>query len=366
MKRVYMIFLAAAVCLGCAGCRWMDGSYVSVTPHQVGYVQTPDDNPTVSNFAGLRSALISLIDSGAEEGIFYLDDYSQEAVTDDMATAMAYACQSYPIGAYAVESIDYAFGTSGGQNALSVRIDYRHTSSEIARIQTVRGISGAKRALADALASCRDSLVLQVTGFQETDFVQLVEDYAAGHPDVVMELPQTSVQIYPDRGDVRIVELIFSYQTSRESLRQMQNQVEPIFSSAAQYVIPDAEPRTKYSQLYNFLMERFDYTMETSITPAYSLLRHGVGDSKAFAQVYAAMCSQAGLECITVSGACDGESRVWNIILDGDVYYHLDLLQGSFSPRSDAEMTGYVWDYSAYPACGAPDAEDTEPTEDPA
>ena len=45
-------------------------------------------------------------------------------------------------------------------------------------------------------------------------------------------------------------------------------------------------------------MERYDYRIETSITPAYSLLRHGVGDSRAFAVVYAAMCQQAGLECL--------------------------------------------------------------------
>ena len=48
------------------------------------------------------------------------------------------------------------------------------------------------------------------------------------------------------------------------------------------------------------------------------------------------------------------------------VYYHVDLLAssdaGSMIKCSDEEMSGYVWDYSAHPACGLP-PEETEPTE---
>ena len=72
--------------------------------------------------------------------------------------------------------------------------------------------------------------------------------------------------------------------------------MKPVFESAVLYVSGDGAEKQKFSQLYAFLMERFDYKVETSITPAYSLLRHGVGDSRAFATVYAAMCRLAGLE----------------------------------------------------------------------
>ena len=103
-------------------------------------------------------------------------------------------------------------------------------------------------------------------------------------------------------------------------------------------------------------MERFNYKVETSITPAYSLLCHGVGDSEAFATVFAAMCRNAGLECHTVSGTRAGEAWFWNMIREGDVYYHVDLLQskaaGQLQRWTDDQMQGYVWDYSAYPAAG--------------
>ena len=177
-----------------------------------------------------------------------------------------------------------------------------------------------------------------------------------------MEIPQLSEGIY-GTGASRVVELNLTYQNSRESLRQMQSQVRTVFEAASLYVSGDASDRQKFSQLYGFLTERFDYKMDTSITPSYSLLYHGVGDSRAFAEVYAAMCRQAGLECIVVTGTRDGAPWTWNMVRDGEVYYHVDLLRmsGSFWGYSDAEMGGYVWDYSGYPVCDTYYQEPTEP-----
>ena len=208
-------------------------------------------------------------------------------------------------------------------------------------------------------------MVLLVEDFYSRDFTQMVQDYATQFPELVMETPQVAVNLY-GTGKSRVVELLFTYQNSRDVLRQMKSQVEPVFSAAALYVSGDGADSQKYAQLYAFLMERFDYTIETSITPAYSLLRHGVGDSRAFATVYAAMCRAAGLECDIITGTFSGEPRTWNLVLDNGYYYHVDLLRssasGGFREYTDLEMRGYVWDYSAYPVCtGAPEPADTEP-----
>lgn len=364
MKRMIPLLLALSLLLGLGGCAWMDGSYVSVTPHQVGTPQANDDVITVSSYMDLRSALTELIDSGTAEGLFTLENYSLEEARADMQTAAAYAADTYPIGAYAVDTIDYALGSGRGSGVISVDITYRRSRQEIDRIRTVRRLSGAREAIVDALRSCESTLVLQITGYQGTDYAQLVADYAAEHPDEIMEIPQVTAAVYPDQGDVRVLELQFTYQNSRERLRTMQTQVRPIFSSAALYVSSDADDYTKYAQLYNFLMERYDYKLETSATPAYSLLCYGVGDSRAFAQVYAAMCRQIGLEAVSLPGTAGGEARFWNIIRIDDVYYHVDLLEssrrGSFTTLTDEQMAGYVWDYSAYPACG----QSAEPAEE--
>ncbi len=344
--------LVLALALGISGCGWMDGSYVSVTPHQVGLEQAVDGNAReVGSYTELQSALVSLIDSGSTEGLFSLTDYPMEDASADMERAVEYAMGTYPIGAYAVEDIDYKFGTGLGSLAISVDITYRRSREEIGRIRTVRRTSGAEAAIADALDACSDMLVLQVTGYHETDFDAFVRLYAMQNPDRVMEVPEVSVSICPDKGSTRVVELQFSYRTAQEELRAMREQVQPVFSSAALYVSGEAGERVKLSQLYTFLTERFEYTLEPSVTPAYSLLCQGVGDSRAFAEVYAAMCSRIGLEVLSVRGTLDSMERWWNLVSIEGEWFHVDLLApGGFRTLTDAEMTGYNWERAAYPA----------------
>lgn len=335
-----------------SGCSWMEGNYVSVTPHQVGSNQPADENTrSVSTYTQLRNALVELIDAGDTESLISLADYPRENVERDMERAVQYAVGTYPVGAYAVKSIDYDFGTGLGALAMSVDITYRHSSEKIAEIRTVRQISGAEKAIADALDEGAQTLVLQVTGYQETDFRQIVEGYAQRNPDRVMEIPSVTVQTFPDHGDTRVLELTFSYRTDWETLRSMREQVQPVFSSAALYVSGQAEDRIKFSQLHAFLTERFDYTIASTQTPAYSLLCQGTGDSQAFSLVYAAMCSRIGLEAMTVNGTRDGIAHWWNLINIDGTWYHLDLLASAqFLPLSDGQMTGYDWDQTAYPA----------------
>ena len=352
-RRLAALALALALL---SGCGWMDGSYVSVTPHQVSLNQPEADNTrSVSTYTQLRNALVSLIDEGSTEGLFSLAEYPREQVERDVERAVHYAMDTYPVGAYAVESIDCDFGTGLGAIALSVDITYRHSREKIESIRTVRQISGAEKAIADAMDEGVQVLVLQVTGYQEADFNQIVRACAEKNPDRVMETPGVTVQIFPEHGNTRVLELTFTYQTDRDTLRSMREQVQPVFSSAALYVSGQAEDRTKFSQLYTFLMERLDYTIASTPTPAYSLLCQGTGDSRAFSLVYAAMCSRINLEALCISGTRDGEAHWWNLISIDGTWYHLDLLASRpFQPLTDAEMTGYEWDRTAYPAAAAP------------
>ena len=88
------------------------------------------------------------------------------------------------------------------------------------------------------------------------------------------------------------------------------------------------------------------------------VLLHGVGDAKAFAGVYAAMCRDAGLDCYVVAGMKGGKLWYWNIVnIDGN-HYHVDMLrsktEGALRLLTDNIINeGYVWDFSAYPTCGS-------------
>ncbi len=368
MKRAAMA-LCLAFCLMLAGCQWMDGSYLSVTPHRE--PNTVSDQKTVSaaNYRQLCTALENMVRAGTENAVINVSEYDQDLVEHGIANAVDYICMSYPLGAYALEEIDYEIGTNAGKPAIAVTVHYLHSRIEIQKVERVAEMDGAFSAITDALDRCDPSIVLLVEHYEETDFAQLVADHAGENPQLVMELPQVSAAVYPDSGSARVIEVTFTYENSRENLRSMQKQVEPVFASAALYVSGEGSDTQKYGQLYAFLMERFDYEITTSITPAYSLLRHGVGDHRAFAAVFAALCRQAGLECMVVTGTRDGEPWNWNIVLDDGNYLHVDLLRcsqtGGFRQCSDEEMTGYVWDYSAYPACRHPEPANQNPPTDP-
>lgn len=371
MKRK-LLPLIPALCLLLGGCGWLNGSFVSVTPHEAPKQVSHTDTIVAADYMEFLSALKQLVSAGTEVAAIHVEEYPEDTLEAGVRRAVFNVTHSDPVGAYAVEDIQYEIGSSSGLPAVSITVTYRHNSTELQRIRRAADSEQARTIVANALEGYEAGIVMLVNRYENTDFSQFAQDYANDHPETIMEVPKVTQAQY-GAGDSRVVELIFSYQTSRDSLRRMQAQVKPVFDSAVLYVSGDGDDYQKFSQLYAFLMERFEYKQETSITPAYSLLRHGTGDSRAFAQVYAAMCRDAGLTCMTVTGTRDGEPWTWNILLDGEEYYHVDLLRcsenGRYREQTDAEMEGYVWDYSEYPACtgslvtAETTAPETQPTE---
>lgn len=367
--KAFRCMIVLALCLSLSGCSFYGGSHIFVEERYPQSNSGASQSVSVSDYEELCKALFAMVEEGITQQLISVDKYDKQMLEKDLEAVERDVCATHPIAAYAVENIGCTIGTSGGKETLSVEIDYLHDKSEIRKIIVVADNSEAKDAIANALNTCEAGVVMYVEDYGETDFTQIVEDYAFSFPEYVMEQPQVTVNIYPESGESRVVEMKFSYSTSRESLKNMQNQVSNVFRSAVLYVSGDAAQKEKFSQLYSFLMERYDYTIESSVTPTYSLLRHGVGDCRAFATVYAAMCRQAGLECMVVSGAREGGSWYWNIVSIDGVHYHVDLLASSqenaFRILGDNQIRemGYVWDFDAYPACSTDVYEETP--EDP-
>ena len=376
MKRFVLLILALGLLLG--GCGWMDGYHVSVTPHQPPSDVVDSKVVTAENYLQLRTALEEMVSAGITSRVISVANFEQNQLQNNMEMAMRHIKSSYPIGAYAVEDITCQVGTSGGVTAVAVEVTYRHERGELQKIRHVKDMDQARSLIGRALSNYDATLVILIDNYQPTDIHQLADDYAEKNPSKVMQTPEIAEQTYPSTGHQRVLELKFTYQSSRDSLRIMAEQVQRVFDSAALYVSHDAADSQKLSQLYAFLTERFgEYQIKTSITPAYSLLTHGVGDSHAFAAVFAEMCRRAGLECMVVVGTREGEPLWWNLVQNDGYYYHVDLLsciqRGGYREMTDDMMTNYVWDYSAYPVCtGAPEPTEhqnpegeTEKTEEP-
>lgn len=356
------------LCLLLTGCSsWMDGHYHSVTPHTSQNIRDEREITQVFNYSDICNTLEDMVHSAVESGTLSAQSYDYQRLTSHMESAIRHIKTTFPLGAYAVDDITYEVGTSRGMVAVAITITYNHNRSTLPKIRNVTNMASAETLITTALNHCDSSLVMYVEDYVTTDYLQLVRDYALSHPAQVMEVPQLTENHYPESGTHRVIALQFTYQSRRESLLAMQDYVQPVFSSASLYVSGESDHNIKFEMLSSFLMGRNDYTVETSMTPAYSLLRHGVGDSKAFASVYGSMCSRAGLNCQVISGTKNGEPWYWNIIQIDENYYHVDLLQtldsGKFQTYTDDQMSGYVWDYSAYPACVAQETNENDGTE---
>ena len=336
-----------------SGCSmWMDGAYHSVKPHASEGNKLSDDVVTVSGYIELRDALLEMVSTGREQSTFYISGFDPKNVDQYMTAAIMHAKEDSAIGAYALDKITYESGNSGGVPAIAVEAKYIHGRQEILRIKTVSDVDIARSFLINALRNCDTSVVLKVKNYEKMDVEAILKEYATENPHLCMEIPQIAAATYPEQGDERVLEVFFTYQNSRETLKMMQEMVLPIFQAAEVYVRNSDADAQKYEQLYAFLMERFDYKIESSITPVYSLLRYGVGDSKAIAMVYSIMCQNANLPCQVVGGTKDGEAYYWTLIRIKDVDYHIDMLassmSGEFTLMIPDEMTGYVWDYSDF------------------
>lgn len=344
-----------SVCLLFSGCSsWMDGNYHSTVPDTQPQGEPVDIAISVEDRTQLYQVLADLVENGAESALITIASTTEAQAKEELEQVIEKLMQEDPIAAYLVEQIKYEIGTNSGRIACGLAFSYRQNKTPVQNILKVTDLEQARVAVAAQLDNCAASVVLLMEDADQVDFEQLVEDHALQYPQRVIEVPEVTVNLYPREGKVQVVELRFSYQTSRATLRTMQAQVRPVFESAALLSGDPADAQEKLTQVYTLLMERYDsYQLDTSITPAYSLLRYGVGDARAFAVVYAALCREAGLECGIISGTCLGEPRIWNVVWIDDQYCYVDLLccyeNKHFEICTQEKMTGYVWDYSAYP-----------------
>ena len=77
MKNALLLcILLLSLCLLCGCTHWMDGSYASVTPNHSSQDSNTEDVIHVSSYESIRSALITLIESGEQEAILYVSGLS--------------------------------------------------------------------------------------------------------------------------------------------------------------------------------------------------------------------------------------------------------------------------------------------------
>ena len=349
--------LTAAAALVLTGCSaLLERDYVSVTPHS--FAPTAEGDPSVlraDSYQELVNALIYLVNAGAQEGTIrlYLDP---EELEGDLEAACLEVVQEDPLGAYAVEHIKYRVTSLVTYEEARVSLTYRRTPEQISSIVQATGVTAIRTELAEALSAFDSECVLRISYFDGDE--AFIRDLAAqayySVPVSALGMPELSIQIYPDSGLQRIVEILLTYPLERTELERRERAVE-LWLEALTAPLADRQGDALLSAAARAILAAGTYDPEGGGT-AYDLMEDGRADSEGFALALAALGERLELSCQVAQGTLEGQPHFWNVVQAGDGWRHLDLsaLTGEallFHTDQELSQLGYAWDADTLPPC---------------
>jgi len=355
MKRLAILSLLLLLLTGCS---LAPDESLYVEPHVDSSSQTSTpDAVTAENYVSLKNAILSMVRTGRTEGVIHVTNYDG-VVEEDLAEAAYEVSKLDPLGTYAVDYMTHSCTQIVSYYEIRINITFRRTAQEIAEIVSVPTQANLEERLKEAIHNYDDRLTLRLSNYREQDqeIPAFVGDYCAANYGTVMEVPAVSVSVYPESGNVRILEINFQYNNQPFALQGMQDAVQESIHGAAEYIRYRETDRDKSQLLYTYLTERFQYAAGESVTPLYDALCSGIADPTALAQAWQLICDQAGMECYTVAGMRDGAPYTWNIVSTDGYYRHIDLARSVLEWHqllflTDADMADYYWNTELLPAC---------------
>lgn len=375
MNKLYV--LALLLLLLASGCRAAEpDEYISVKEHEAPYahrettappVETeapPPELRTVSRSSDLREAIQEMAMNGEESAQFLIKDYVGD-VNADVKNVFNLLLSDSPKYNYAMDSINCELKRTQAGPVVKVDMKLRLTPKELMDIKTRLFPEPAMSEIYKAMRQQLSSFTIQVSGYTETDFAALLEEYSLHHPDQIVEAPGISAAVYPDRGSLRVVELHFVYRSDNDTLKNKKDEANAVLNVVSKQLSGVESAQELLEMLYKHLVPPIGYESTEDAT-VFSQTVEKKGSSKTMSSVVEYLCQKAGWSCEIVRGERDGAVWYWNRILDGDRWLHFDLHSAALSGqppllRSAEELEGYLWDPEQYPE---PEPDAPIPTED--
>ena len=366
-KRLFALCLCLSLSLtGCAA--MLERDYLSVMPH-ARLPAAADDSTTVwvETYPELVDAIFSLVSEHRESGVIRLRNWKGN-VRQNLSDACDEVSHDDPLGAYAVDRIKPEFVRIATYYEATVSIDYRRTAEQVASVNTVAGSGAIRGELRDALTSFVPETAFRVNYFDQAqgdDYIpRLIRQAYYDSPAAALGLPEAVVNLYPESGQQRVVEVLFTYPEEPELLREKSQAL----TSAAQVLVDPYRTGLRDSALipvlYRALREHTGLgeaqdaplpAPSVSGSTAYAALVEGQADSEGLALAYKLLCDLAGVECTVVDGTLEGTPRFWTIVtVEQNVHRHVDPSRAEGLLLTDTQMSesGFVWDTQEYPSCG--------------
>ena len=330
------VLLAAILC----GCSWRDTSYVVVKPHNEDYGVAVDSNTlTVNGYLSLKNALLNAVQDCASEIVIRAESYSGN-LGEDLNQAVYEVTKMSPLGAYAVNNMTYDYSRIVSYYEINVNVTYKRTEDEIRQIVYVTDLDAIREKLEEAMENYDSRLILRVGDYHSFDLAGEVSRIFTEHPEYALELPETSVELYPESGTQRILDIKFTYMHTPEELQEFQAGMNEKISDIASLYGRSNNQMTNARRLYQRLgrdavVERQDETRTLS-NCTYGAIMENHASSYGYAQAYILLLEQAGIRCRLMEGQKNGLLHYWCLVfLDDDPYY--------VDPSLASEENGNQW-----------------------
>lgn len=366
-KRLFAFALICGLLLALPGCATMlNREYSYSTPHTDYPVSDKSAVLQAENYQGLVNAILYFVTEHKDTGIVHLTYAQDEARVDsELEAACREVCGEDPLGAYAVEDIQYASQRMTAYYEVTASITYAHSEEEVSAIVPVAGSSAIRQTVSAAMSAFADRCVFRVSYFtgDVLSLRQLVRQTWLDTP-LALAGPKADITLYPNSGTSRIVEIALIWPQDAAALAEQSLRLEQRALELLEQADLSPEGLTP-EVLLGILKHAAVYDPEGEST-AYAVLVDGTGDALGFAQALRLLCQLTDLEATVVEGSLNGEKRFWLIVNTPDGYRHLDptLSQPVYATDDSFTESGYTWDISRYPACveytPAPDPENPE------
>ncbi len=378
MKRILILQSLSAwmFCLSACG-NILERSYTSVSVHQE--QSASDEDASIlraENYTGLVSGVQHFVTVGQESGTIHVYNYSGD-IASDLEAACNEVLTEDPLGAYALTDITFEYSRIVSYYECTFHYTYRRSLDQISSIVSAYSKVTLREQLEQAVSSFESTVTVRTSSYYAvaSDLYAMVQDAYYSSPGTALGYPEVTISIYPDSGDIRIVELQFSYSQNAQTLIARADEVA---ATAALLVGQDAAAdETVAWLLYSRLIDCTNY-VSTGSSSIYNAICIGRANSEGVALAYQLLCDLAGISCQLVQGTKDDVPHWWNLITIDETSWMVDLTSEDTQEHflhNDAYMTafGYSWSQEDYPSCdgedilaNSPSPADAEPIADDA
>lgn len=298
-----ILALALLFCCLLSGCGGVLADSYQVSAPHVDRPATAEDSSAlrVESYRELVSAILYLVSQGQSEGTIQLYDYPGDTETAVSDACLEVATQD-PLGAYCVDYIRYEVKRVVSYDQATINIHYRRTEEQVRSIVNVTGTSAIRTELREALGQFQKEVVLRVAYFSgDTESIeQLVRQAYFDEPSAALGFPKAEINLYPETGSQRVVEILLTYGEKTEVLQE-KSQAMCQRARSVSRVVWGMEPTASAEALAGALRMVASYE-ETAPDTAYAALMEGLADDQGLALGYLLLCEQVGLEGEPVEG----------------------------------------------------------------